>query len=94
MPHHDIPSRSFELWSGTAAVVLLAATRGPLDPATIGAVASSLPDVEHVLPLPRPGGRKVFPSHRFPGWHRPGGVPAWAQLLTAGVLLGLVVSRR
>ena len=94
MPHHDIPSRRFELWSGTAAVLLLAATRGPFDPSTIGAVAASAPDVEHVLSLPRPGGRKLFPSHRFPGWHRPGGVPAWTQLLAAGLLLGLVVSRR
>jgi hypothetical protein len=94
MPHHDLPSRRFELWSGTAAVLLLATTRGPFDPATVGAVAASAPDIEHVLPLPRPGGRKLFPSHRFYGWHRAGGVPAWIQLLAAGTLLGLVATRR
>ncbi|MGH3030365.1 MAG: hypothetical protein ACRDNE_06300 [Gaiellaceae bacterium] len=88
MPHHDIPSRRFEAASGTAALLLLAARRGPLDPAVLGAVAASVPDVEHVVRFPRPGGRKLFPSHRFRGWHRPGGVPTWAQLLAAGAILG------
>jgi len=92
MPHQDIPNRSFELWSGACALVALAARRGPLDRVAIGAVAASAPDLEHVLPLPRPGGRKLFPSHRFPGLHRSGGVPAWAQLLAAGVLLGLLLA--
>lgn len=88
MPHQDIPSRRFETASGAAAVLLLGVSRGPLDPAVVGAVAASLPDVEHVLRLPRPGGRKLFPSHRLRGWHRAGGVPAWAQLLAAGAILG------
>jgi hypothetical protein len=56
-------------------------------------VASSIPDVEHVFRLPRPGGRKLFPSHRVLGWHREGGVPASAQLLAAGLLLGFVLAR-
>jgi hypothetical protein len=91
MPHHDIPSRRFEIVSGAFLLGLLAGARGPLSPAAIGAVASSAPDVEHVLKLPRPGGRKLFPSHRIHGWHRAGGVPAWAQLLAAGTLLGVVL---
>jgi hypothetical protein len=66
--------------------------RGPLDGATVGAVTSSLPDVEHIVRLPRPGGRKLFPSHRVPGWHRPGGVSASAQLLIAGALFGSVLA--
>ena len=84
IPHQDIPSRRFELRSGVALLLLVALRRGALDGATIGAAAASAPDVEHVLRLPRPGGRKLFPSHRFHGWHRPGGVPSWLQLLTAG----------
>ena len=63
-------------------------------PVTIGALASSAPDVEHVLRLPRPGGRKLFPSHRLHGWHRAGGVPAWAQLLAAGVIVGYLLGAR
>ena len=92
MPHQDIPSRRFELRSGVALLLLVALRRGVLDPATIGAAAASAPDVEHVLRLPRPGGRKLFPSHRFHGWHRAGGVPAGLQLVLAGVLAGTVLA--
>jgi hypothetical protein len=91
MPHQDIASRRFEVGSGVAGVLALAAVRGPFDPATIGAVAAAVPDVEHVVRLPRPGGRKLFPSHRIPGFHRPGGISAEAQLVIAGLLLGAVL---
>ena len=94
MPHHDIPSRRFEAATGVAAILLLAATRGPLDPATLGAVAASAPDVEHAVRLPRPSGRKLFPSHRVHGWHRSGGVPVTAQLVAAGVIVGLISAWR
>jgi hypothetical protein len=93
MPHQDLHSRRFELGSSTAAVLLLAAARGPLDPAVIGGVSSALPDAEHVLSLPRPGGRKLFPSHRIRGWHRRGGVPTWTQLLAAGAILGALAAQ-
>lgn len=92
VPHHDLGSRAFELASGTAAVFLLGSTRGPFDPATLGALAASAPDIEHVLPLPRPRGRKLFPSHRLRGWHRSGGVSGGAQLVAAGVLLGALAA--
>jgi hypothetical protein len=90
--HEDIPSRRFELVTGAAGILLLAITRGPLDAATIGAVAASAPDAEHAVRLPRPGGRKLFPSHRLAGWHREGGVPAWVQLLAAGGILGALAA--
>jgi hypothetical protein len=92
MPHHDIPNRRFELWSGAGALVAVALRHGLFDSVTVGAVAGSAPDLEHILRLPRPGGRKLFPSHRIPGWHRSGGAPAWAQLLAAGVVLGLLLA--
>jgi hypothetical protein len=91
MPHEDVNSYAFETTSGVAGVVALALVRGPLDPATVGAVAAAAPDVEHAVRLPRPGGRKLFPSHRIPGWHRPGGMSANVQLLVAGLLLGGVL---
>jgi hypothetical protein len=94
MPHGDIPDRRFEVGSGIAAVLLLAAVRGPLDPAVTGGLAASAPDLEHVFHLPRPGGRKLFPSHRLRGWHRSGGVPAPIQLLFAGFLIGLLLRHR
>jgi hypothetical protein len=92
VPHHDIPDRRFEIWSGAAALTAVAVRRGPFDPATVGAAAASAPDLEHVMRLPRPGGRKLFPSHRIRGWHRSGGLPTWSQLLLAGILLGLVLA--
>ena len=92
VPHEDIDSRGFEIGSGVAGVLALALVRGPLDSATVGAVASVVPDIEHVVRLPRPGGRKLFPSHRIPGWHRPGGLTAETQLLIAGILLGAVLA--
>ncbi len=94
VPHQDVASRRFETLSGLAGLGLLAAARGPFDPAVFGAVGASVPDVEHVLPLPRPGGRKLFPSHRVRGWHKSGGLPASAQLLAAGALLGALAAPR
>ena len=93
LPHQDIRSRRFEIGSGLAGLLLLAARRGPLDPATLGAAASSAPDLEHVLPFLRPGGRKLF--HDRLGWHRSGRFPVILQLLLSGAILGaLFVPRR
>jgi hypothetical protein len=92
VPHWDIASRRFEFRSGVLMLAALALLRGPLDPAVLGAAASSAPDVEHVVRLPRPRGRKLFPSHRWHGWHRSGGVPASVQLLAAGFLFGSLIA--
>jgi hypothetical protein len=94
IPHEDVASRRFETACGVGGVLALGIVRGPFDPSTIGAVTSAAPDLEHVLPLPRPGGRKLFPSHRIPGWHRPGGLSADAQLFLAGLLFGAVLTAR
>jgi hypothetical protein len=92
MPHQDLPNRSFEINSGAALVGLLIVRRGLGDPAVVGALAASLPDVEHVYRLPRPGGRKLFPTHRWRRLHQGGGVRAWMQLLAAGFLFGAVLA--
>ena len=94
IPHEDIASRRFEIVSGIGGVLALALALEALDSATVGALAASLPDVEHAVRLPRPGGRNLFPSHRRRSWHRPGGVPASAQLVAAGLLLGALASSR
>lgn len=89
LPHQDIRSRRFEIGSGLAGLLVLAARRGAFDPATLGAAASSAPDLEHVLPFLRPGGRKLF---HYPGWHRSGRFPAGLQLLLAGAILGALIA--
>jgi hypothetical protein len=40
VPHQDVASRRFETLSGIGGLVLLAAARGPLDPAVVGAAAA------------------------------------------------------
>ena len=94
VPHHDIPSRKFEAASGLLLLAVLALRRGLLDPAVLGGAACAAPDLEHILPLPRPGGRELYPSHRIEGWHKEGGVPAWAQLVAAGVIVAALIRRR
>lgn len=92
LPHRDISSRRFEIGSGLLCLALLASQRGPLDPATLGGVASSAPDLEHVLPLLRPHGTKLF-HDRF-GWHRSGRLPTHVQLLLAGAIVGSLIAGR
>lgn len=94
VPHQDIRSLRFEKTSVAAALLALALVRGPLDPAVLGGAAAAAPDLEHVVRLPRPGGRKLFPTHRGSGAHTPLGLPAWVQLLAAGTLLGLLLTPR
>ncbi len=91
MPHQDFRSRRFEIGSGLAGLLLLAARRGPFDPATLGAAASAAPDLEHVLPVLRPGGRKLF--HDRLGWHRSGRFPAFLQLALAGGIIAALARR-
>jgi hypothetical protein len=91
VPHHDIHDRRFEICSGLVTVGLLAWRRGIADPATIGALAASAPDLEHVFRLPRPGGSKLFHGRR--GWHRSGGLSTQTQLLAAGLLIGRLLVR-
>ena len=92
LPHEDIHSARFEIGSGLAGLSLLAVRRGPFEPATLGAAASSAPDLEHVLPFLRPGGRKLF--HDRLGWHRAGRFPVHLQLLLAGGILAVLSMRR
>lgn len=88
VPHQDIPSRRFEITSGVASILWLALRRGPLDAATLGGIAASAPDLEHVLPWLRPRGKELF--HGRPGWHRSGPFSAAAQLVLAGAILGVL----
>lgn len=93
LPHRDIDSRRFEIGSGLVCLALLAIRRGLLDPATLGAAASSAPDLEHVVPVLRPGGGKLF--HGRLGRHRSGPLPTGVQLVVAGAIVGaLLVPRR
>ena len=93
LPHRDIPNRRFEIASGIAGLALLALGRGPFHPVTLGAFAASAPDLEHIFPVLRPGGSKLFHGRR--GWHTSGSllsVPL--QLVVAGTVIGALAARR
>ena len=87
VPHEDIVNRRFEIRSGLFALALLALSRGPLDPATLGAAAASAPILSTSSQL-RPHGRKLFHGGRG---HRSGGFRADVQLVLAGAIIGLLV---
>jgi hypothetical protein len=87
VPHEDIPDRRFEIGSGVVCLALLAGRRGLLDPAVLGAAASSAPDLEHLVPWLRPRGRKLF--HSRP--QRAGGLVTDVQLLLAGTVVGTLL---
>jgi hypothetical protein len=91
VPHEDIESERFEIGSGLVALGVLAARRGPLDPAVLGGAAAALPDLEHLVPWLRPRGEMLF--HRGGGRHG-AGLSAGAQLALAGSLVGLLLARR
>jgi hypothetical protein len=86
VPHEDIADRRFEVGSGLVCLAVLAARRGPFDRVTLGAAASSAPDLEHLFRWLRPGGKKLF--HRGGGSRHVRRLPTGAQLLLAGAILG------
>jgi hypothetical protein len=90
VPHDDIHDLRFEVGSGVAELVLLAARRGLFDPAVLCGATAAAPDLEHVLPWLRPRGRKLF--------HREGnvdsGMSTGVQLLAAGALVGFLLGGR
>jgi hypothetical protein len=93
MPHRDIHDRGFEVLSGLICLGLLAARRGPFDPATLGAASCSAPDLEHIVRWVRPGGKKVFhPRLTSRGHGR--GLPTGVQLLLAGAIVGWLLDGR
>lgn len=91
VPHEDIPDRSFEIGSGLVALGLLAARRGPLDPAVIGGAAAAMPDLEHLVPWLRLRGEMLF--HRGRGGHG-AGISVETQLMLAGAVVGVLLARR
>lgn len=91
VPHEDIPDRSFEIGSGLVALGLLAARRGPMDPAVLGGAAASMPDLEHIVPGLRLRGKKIF--HRSVGRHGVG-ISVETQLVLAGAVAGFLLARR
>jgi hypothetical protein len=96
VPHKDVFGERAEIGM-TAAMLTLVAIITRLDARALsGAIGGALPDLEHLMPWVRRGGRPVFPTHASARLH--GSLPtrvelgAGAQLaiaaaLTAGLAL-------
>lgn len=96
-PHGEVHDDAFELVTGAAGVLALAARYGWASPITVGAIGSIVPDMEHVPQLLGLRTRPVFPTHRFGvlhGWEiKPFAIPAWLQAVLGGAVIGALVAR-
>ena len=92
VPHRDIADRNLDLVSGIVGAATLAVRYGPTHPVTLGGVAAAAPDLEHVWPVLRPAGAKLFHGRR--GWHRAGRLSVGVQLAAAVLVIGLLTVRR
>jgi hypothetical protein len=89
VPHDDIEDVRFEIASGLFGLALLALSRGPLDPAALGAAAACAPDLEHVVPWLHPRGHKLF--HGRGGRQTGSNLRTDIQLIAAGAIIGLLL---
>jgi hypothetical protein len=92
VPHRDIANRNLDLVSGIVAATTLALRYGPTHPVTLGGVAAAAPDLEHVWPVLRPAGAKLFHGRR--GWHRAGRLPVGLQMAAAVLVIGVLAMRQ
>jgi hypothetical protein len=81
VPHRDFDNQTVDLGTGVTGAVLLALRHGPTHPVTLGALGAAAPDLEHLFPILRPGGAKLFHGRR--GWHRSGRLSAGIQVYVA-----------
>lgn len=99
IPHGEVHDDAFELVTGVAGVLAIAARHGWRSPVTIGAIGSVLPDLEHI-PKHFFGRHTapVFPTHRWGflhGWEtKPLAIPAWLQAVAGGAVIGALAARR
>jgi len=96
IPHGEVHDEAFELISGTAGVLALAARHGWASPITIGAIGAIVPDMEHI---PAELGIRIptlFPTHRYGrihGWEtKPLALPAWVQAVVGGAVIGAIAA--
>jgi hypothetical protein len=97
IPHGEVHDDQFELVTGAAGVLAIAARHGWRSPITMGALGSVIPDLEHV-PKHFFGleTAPVFPTHRWGilhGWEtKPLAIPAWVQAVLGGAVIGAIVA--
>jgi hypothetical protein len=96
-PHGEINDQGFEVVSTAVGLGILAARFGPLSPILWGAIGGVLPDAEHVLPASIKPSSPVFPTHFIDILHASDtelSIPAWAQVMLGGAVVGMLVAAR
>ena len=97
-PHGEVHDDRFEILTGAAAILALAARHGWRSPVTMGAIGSVLPDMEHVPSLVGITLPPLYPTHRWGrlhGWeHKPLAIPWRLQAIVGGAVIGMLVARR
>ena len=68
-PHGEVNDEYFELFSGAAGVLALAARYGWRSPVTMGAIGAIIPDMEHLTQHVGLHKRALFPTHRYGSTH-------------------------
>ncbi|MCW2923153.1 MAG: hypothetical protein JWM98_557 [Thermoleophilia bacterium] len=98
IPHGEVHDDEYELLSGAAGVIAIAARHGWRSPITMGAIGAIVPDMEH---LPQKFGifqPTLFPTHRIKwlhGWEtKPLAIPAWVQAVVGGAVIGAFAMTR
>ncbi len=96
IPHGEVHDDYFELVTGAAGVLAIAARYGWTSPVTIGAIGSIVPDMEHIPQLVGIRTPPLFPTHRWGilhGWEtKPLALPAWLQAVLGGAVIGVLVA--
>lgn len=96
-PHGEVDDMGWELVSAVTAIGALIARLGLRSPVVWGAVGGVLPDLEHVLPKPVRSEEGLYPTHRIKWLHSsntPLALPAWAQVVLGGAVVGAFAMRR
>lgn len=98
IPHGEVHDHGFELVTGAAGVLTLAARHGWRSPVTLAAFGSVVPDMEHAPAMLGLRTTALFPTHRYGilhGWEtKPLAVPAWLQAVLGGAVIGAVAALR
>lgn len=98
IPHGEVHDDRFELATGAAGILAVAARHGWRSPVALAALGSVVPDMEHAPGILGLRTVALFPTHRYGalhGWEtKPLAIPAWVQAVVGGAVIGAIAALR